>query len=154
MKEILVPKLREICERVGDGLGVEVVDVELLGGGAARLLRVYIDRPDGVTHGDCEAMSQRVGELLDADDVIPDGSYTLEVSSPGVERKLSKVSDFERFTGKKVKISVRQPVEDSRRLEGTIIKYADGNVFLEVVEGRVLEIPFADISKANLKFEW
>ncbi len=86
----VVEKVREIAERVGASEGVEVVDVQLLGGGNSRVLRIFIDKPEGVTHADCEFMSLNAGTILDVEDVIPGGHYTLEVSSPGVERKLTQ----------------------------------------------------------------
>ncbi|HYV61618.1 MAG TPA: ribosome maturation factor, partial [Bryobacteraceae bacterium] len=93
--------MREITERVGADTGLEVVDVQLLGGGGTRVLRIFIDKPEGVTHADCEHISQNVGTILDVEDIIPGGRYTLEVSSPGVERKLSRPREFERFVGHK-----------------------------------------------------
>ena len=71
---------------------------------------IFIDKPEGVTHADCEMISQNVGTILDVEDVIPGAHYTLEVSSPGVERKLTKPRDFERFVGKKVKVALREPI--------------------------------------------
>ena len=102
---------------------------------------------------DCEMISHEVGTILDVEDVVP-GHYTLEVSSPGVERKLVKYKDFERFTGKKIKVSLREPVENSRRWEGTLASCADGLIHLEVAEGKRIQFPFDQVEKANLKFEW
>ena len=89
----------------------------MLGGGGSRVLRIFIDKPEGVTHADCEFISQNVGTILDVEDVIPGARYTLEVSSPGVERKLTKPREFERFVGQKVKVVLRQPVEESAHLD-------------------------------------
>src|SRR5260370_26781457 len=116
----IIEKVREITERVGADRSLEVVEVQLLGGGGARVLRIFIDKPEGVTHADCEMISQNVGTILDVEDVIPGAHYTLEVSSPGVERKLTKPRDFERFVGQKVKIALREPVENQRHLMGTL----------------------------------
>src|SRR5215472_2084295 len=104
----VVDKIREIAERVAAREGMEIVDVQFLGGGKSRLLRIYIDKPQGVSHADCELISQNVGTILDVEDVIPGDTYTLEVSSPGVERKLAKPRDFERFVGKKIKVHLRE----------------------------------------------
>ena len=82
-RNTVVEKVREIAERAGASEGSEIVDVQLLGGGGTRVLRIFIDKPAGVTHADCEFMSQQVGTILDVEDVIPGGRYTLEVSSPG-----------------------------------------------------------------------
>ena len=116
-------------------------------------MRISIDKPEGVTHADCELVSQQVSTILDVEDVVP-GSYTLEVSSPGVERKLLKYTDFERFIGKKIKAMLREPVENSRRWEGTLASCADGLITLETAEGKTIQFPFDQVEKANLKFEW
>lgn len=79
----IIERVQEIAERVGADTGLEIVDVQLLGGGTNRVLRIFIDKPEGVTHADCEHISQHVGTILDVEDVIPGGRYTLEVSSPG-----------------------------------------------------------------------
>jgi len=150
----VVEKVTEIAERVGAPEGVEVVDVQLLGGGGSRLLRIYIDKPDGVTHADCEFISQNVGTILDVEDVIPGGSYTLEVSSPGVERKLSKPREFERFSGHKIKVVLRQPLEGQKHWAGMLKSYAEGTITLEPSPGKSLQFPLEQVEKANLKFEW
>jgi ribosome maturation factor RimP len=154
-KETIVEKVREIAERVGASEGIEVVDVELLGGGGFRVLRIYIDRPQsGVSHGDCELVSREVGTILDVEDLIPGARYTLEVSSPGVERKLSKPQDFERFTGQKVKIKLREPLDNQRNWEGTLAGFAEGAITLEPAPGKMMKIALDQVEKANLKFEW
>src|SRR3984893_14755865 len=98
MSAAIVSKIEAIAERVAQSEGIEIVEVELKGGGRNQFLRISIDKPDGVTHADCELVSHQVGTILDIEDVIP-SHYTLEVSSPGVERKLLKLKDFERFQG-------------------------------------------------------
>ncbi len=98
----MAAKIEAIAARVAASEGMEVVEVAVKGGGASRLVRISIDKPQGVTHGDCELISQQVGTILDVEDVVPGGRYTLEVSSPGVERKLAKPGDFVRFQGKKI----------------------------------------------------
>jgi len=153
MSSAVISKIEAIAERVGDSEGIEIVEVELKGGGKTRFLRISIDKPGGVTHADCELVSQQVGTILDVEDVVP-GSYTLEVSSPGVERKLLKYKDFERFQGKKIKAILREPVENSRRWEGTLASCADGLITLEVAGGKTIQFPFDQVEKANLKFEW
>jgi ribosome maturation factor RimP len=134
--------------------GIEVVEVELKGGGQHRFVRISIDKPEGVTHGDCETISQQVGTILDVEDVVPGGAYTLEVSSPGVERKLLKPKDYERFQGKKAKVVLQEPLDGQRAWEGTLAGYADGLIALEIRPGKTLRFPFERVEKANLKFEW
>ncbi|HUJ50296.1 MAG TPA: ribosome maturation factor RimP [Bryobacteraceae bacterium] len=153
-KEEVVSRISAIARRVGDSEGIEIVDVEFLGAGRSRLLRIYIDRPQGVTHADCEFISQQVGTILDVEDVIPGDSYTLEVSSPGLERKLATPKDFERFVGKKAKVTLREPVENQRHWEGKLAGFSQGIVALEASEGKLIHFPFAQVQKANLKFEW
>jgi ribosome maturation factor RimP len=153
-KEEIVSKITEIAQRVGDAEGIEIVDVQLLGAGRGRVLRIFIDRPAGVSHADCEFISQQVGTILDVEDVIPGDSYTLEVSSPGLERKLFKERDFERFVGKTAKVVLREPVENQRRWEGKLAGIAEGIVALEPSDGKVIRFPLAQVEKANLKFEW
>jgi ribosome maturation factor RimP len=148
-------RVQSIAERVGADAGLEIVDVQLLGGGSARVLRIFIDKPEGVTHADCEFISQQVGTILDIEDVIPGSQhYTLEVSSPGVERKLTKPREFERFIGHKVKVVLRQPVEDQRHWIGALKSFTEGIVTLEPSPGRSVQFPLEQVEKANLKFEW
>jgi ribosome maturation factor RimP len=174
-KEEIVAKIAEIAERVAEPEGIEIVDVQLLGAGRGRLLRIFIDRnpsgidrapsqastdpAQGVSHADCEFISRQVGTILDIEDVIPGDSYTLEVSSPGLERKLSKAKDFERFVGQKAKVVLREPVENQRRWEGRLAGISQGVIALEVAAlepstGRVIHFPLAQVEKANLKFDW
>ena len=153
-KEEIVARIADIAQRVGGSEGIEIVDVQLLGAGRSRLLRIYIDRPQGVTHADCEFISQQVGTILDVEDVIPGDSYTLEVSSPGLERKLAKPKDFERFVGKKAKVVLREPVENQRHWEGKLAGFSEGIVALESSAGKIIHFPLEQVQKANLKFEW
>ena len=119
-----VERVREIADRVAASSGLEIVDIEFLGGGKARMLRVFLDKSAagtdplaGVTHEDCAKFSREFGTILDVEDVMP-GAYTLEVSSPGLDRKLVKAADFARFTGSRVKLTTRQPVNNNRHFEG------------------------------------
>jgi ribosome maturation factor RimP len=154
MKDEVAAKVRAIAERVGASEGLEIVDVEMLGGGRNRVLRIFIDKPGGVTHSDCERVSRDVGTILDVEEVVPGGHYTLEVSSPGLERKLGKPADFERFLGQKARIVLKSPVENQRRWDGVLAGFADGVVTLEPAPGKVLRIGLDQVEKANLKFDW
>jgi ribosome maturation factor RimP len=153
-REAIVAKVVEITDRVGRPGSIEAVEAELLGGGNNRLLRIYIDKPGGVTHADCEFISQHVGTILDVEDIIPGGSYTLEVSSPGVERKLTKPADYQRFQGQKIKVSLREPVESQKRWEGTLKGFSEGVVTLEPAPGKTVQFALGQVQKANLKFDW
>src|SRR5437762_13760640 len=94
-----IEKVREIADRVAASAGLEIVEVDLRGGGKARMLRIVIDKPAGVTHEDCANLSREVGTISHVEDAVPGGSYTLEVSSPGLDRKVVRPAEFGRFTG-------------------------------------------------------
>jgi ribosome maturation factor RimP len=152
-------KVREAAERVAGSLGLEIFDVEWKVG-KDRLLRVYIDRlpgpqnPEGlgVTHKDCERVSEQLSVILDVEDLIPGPSYVLEVSSPGLDRKLIKPADYERFVGRLAKVWVNEPIEKQNYFEGRLAGYADGMVKLNVRD-REVAVPFSGIKKANLVVE-
>lgn len=154
-------RVREITGRVAASSGLEVVDLELRGSGKAQMLRIFIDKPGGVTHEDCANLSREVGTILDVEDAAPQGSYVLEVSSPGLDRRLVRPADFERFTGSLIKLAVRQPVNGNRFFEGRLESFHDGRLVLELTragkksrdgraESRKLEISLADVERANL----
>lgn len=150
----LIQRITELGEQAAAGTAIEIAEVQLRGAGKARLLRVYIDRPGGVTHGDCELISQKLGKLLDDEDAVPGESYTLEVSSPGVERNLSKPRDFERVVGQKIRLAVREPIEGQTRFEGKLADFAGQTLQLEISPGCLVRVPLERVQKANLKFEW
>jgi ribosome maturation factor RimP len=150
----LLERITELGDRSAMGTDIEIVEIQLKGSGNARLLRVYIDKPGGVTHGDCELISERLGKLLDDEDPVPDNSYTLEVSSPGIERRLSKPRDFERVVGQKIRLAVQPPGENRRHLEGRLAQFTDDALEIEVAPGDLVRIPLNTVQKANLKFEW
>jgi len=145
-------RIREAAERAAYSAGVEVVDVEWKIG-KQRFLRVYIDKPEGITHRDCEAVSEQLGVLLDVEDLVPGPSYVLEVSSPGLDRKLTKAAEFERFAGRLAKISTIEPVGNTTFFQGRLAGYSEGRVKLDV-NGRIVELPLAGIRKANLVVEF
>ncbi len=153
MRETLVDKVEAIARRVAESEALELVEVQVLGGGRSRLVRISIDKPSGVTHADCEMVSRQVGAILDVEDPIP-GHYTLEVSSPGVERKLLKPGDYERFEGKKARVALREPIENQRHWEGTLAGVHEGVISLEASQGKRIQFRYDQVEKANLKFEW
>ena len=155
-------KVREIADRVAQSSGLEVVDLELQGGGKARMLRIYIDKSTGVTHEDCSNFSREVGTIFDVEDAVPGGSYLLEVSSPGLDRRLSKPEEYQRFIGSLVKLMTLDPVNGNRHFEGRLKAYHDGRLSLEltgrkkskkheaVEDGTEIEIDLGNVEKANL----
>jgi ribosome maturation factor RimP len=153
-------RVREAAERVARSQGLEIFDVEWKVG-KQRLLRVYIDRlPDplnpgsgaGISHQDCERVSEQLSVILDVEDLVPGPRYILEVSSPGLDRKLIKAADYQRFAGRLARIWVNEPIENQKFLEGRLAGFSDGQVKL-AVKDREVSVPFADIRKANLVVE-
>lgn len=145
-------RIREAAERVARSEGMEVVDVEWRVG-KQRFLRVYIDKPDGISHHDCEVVSHQLSVILDVEDLVPGPRYVLEISSPGLDRKLTKPADYERFIGRLARISTSELVENQKFFEGRLAGYADEKVKIEV-RGRVIELPLAVIRKASLVVEF
>ncbi len=161
-------QVEQIVQRVAESLALELVEVEIRGGGKSRMLRITIDKPGGVTHDDCANLSREVSTILDVDDAVPGGTYTLEVSSPGLDRKLQKPADFERFTGNLVKLMTREPVNNNRHFQGRLERFANGRLTLDVAQvsktkqkkmgihsakrgdGQQVEIELANIERANL----
>jgi len=107
---------------------------------------------EGVSHSDCQAVSEQLSVLLDVEDLVPGPPYVLEVSSPGLDRKLTRPAEFERFAGRKARISMAEPVEAQAYFEGRLAGYAEGRVKLDV-QGRIIELPLAGIRKAQLVVE-
>jgi ribosome maturation factor RimP len=126
-----------------------LVDVELKGAGAHQLLRVYIDKTGGVTHADCQLVSEQLSAILDVEDPIP-GHYTLEVSSPGLDRKLVKPSDYHHFAGRRARLVLRLPVAGQRVIEGRLAGFESDRVRLDTGGGQLTELEFSNISKARL----
>ena len=159
-------QVRAIAERVAAGYGLDVLEIEFRGGGKSRLLRIFLDRPDGkVTHDDCAHVSREVSTILDVEDTVPGSTYTLEVSSPGMDRKLYKAADYERFTGRLVKIKTIEPVRGSQFFEGRLEGLREGRALVDITDrgrskkprvagvqegGGHVEIELANVEKANL----
>jgi ribosome maturation factor RimP len=150
---ILKDRIAEVARRAASREGIDLWDVELLGSGPARTLRIYIDKAGGVTHADCELISQQVGAVLDVEDIVPGGSYHLEVSSPGVERRLTRIEHYTLCSGKKVRLSLKEPEEGRKRIEGAIVGVEGDAVVIDTGE-KQMTLRLDDIEKANLKFEW
>jgi ribosome maturation factor RimP len=141
-------ELKQLLEPTIERLGYEVVDVEVRLGVGGGLVRLFIDKPDGVDLDDCEKVSLAVSALLDVEDPVP-GNYNLEVSSPGLDRKLTKPSHFQRFAGETVKVQTRFPIEGRRRFRGTLVSSDDENIVVEV-DGESHSLPLKTIDTARL----
>ena len=174
-------KIRDAAERVARSEGLEIYDVQWKVG-KQRFLRVIIDRvpkagaavtdgaglvlapaeareggQQGVSHADCQRVSQQLSVILDVEELIPGAAgYTLEVSSPGMDRPLRNAAEYERFRGRMAKISTTEPVENEKYFEGRLAGFVDGKVRLEL-QGKVartVELPLEKIRKANLMVEF
>ncbi len=152
-------KVREEVEKlvfpILEEEGMELVDIEYkIGRGRGRgILRLYIDKPDGVKIDDCERVSKRIDSILDKSDIIG-GRYLLEVSSPGLDRPLKKEEDFKRFIGRLIKVKTFSPIDNQKTFVGTLKDYKEEVVTLEIKEGKIIEIPMKDIAKANLEIKF
>lgn len=147
---VMKQKLYQLAAKVAEDQGVELFDIELLGKGKV-LLRVYIDKDGGVTLNECERFSKSLGILLDVENPIP-GSYTLEVSSPGINRPLRNLKDYEKHIGKRARVITREKIENQNFFIGRISDVRDGILRLRINEHYVL-IPVANISRASLEIE-
>jgi ribosome maturation factor RimP len=148
----LEEKVQALAEELAATLGLEIVLVEIKGSGTRPIVRTYIDRPGGVTLEDCAHFSKRFSVVLDVEEPVP-FSYTMEVSSPGLDRPLVKEADFLRFTGKNGRVRTRCPVDGQKNFKGRILGVTQGRVELELAPGRKVGISVQDIEKANLMIE-
>ena len=141
-------ELLKLLEPTIERLGYELSDLEVKVGGKHGVVRVFIDKPDGIGLDDCEKVSLAVSALLDVEDPLP-GHYDLEVSSPGLDRKLTKIEHFQRFEGETVKVQMRFPIEGRRRFRGTLVSSDDENIVVDV-DGVSHTLPVATIDTARL----
>ncbi|MBA3564435.1 MAG: ribosome maturation factor RimP [Gammaproteobacteria bacterium] len=141
-------ELLELLEPAVAALGYELVDVEVRVGGPNGLLRLFIDKAGGVNLADCERVSRQIGALLDAEDPIP-GRYALEVSSPGLDRRLTRRADFERFAGRLVRLRARSPIGGQRRFKGRLQGMVGEEIVIEI-DAEEIRLPFNDIDQARL----
>lgn len=142
-----------IAQEVVSDLGYELVDIELTGNRSQQVIRVYIEKPEGILLADCVAVSRKLGECLDEKDVI-DNSYRLEISSPGIERPLRKIQDYERYVGRRVRIRLKGGRKRQRRIVGKIDGVDENNIRILSKDGETVSFPLTDIAKANLDVDW
>jgi len=141
-------ELRRLLEPAIERQGYELSDLEAKLGSKSGIVRIFIDHQDGISLEDCEKVSLAVSALLDVEDPLP-GQYNLEVSSPGLDRKLTKVEHFQRFAGETVKVQMRFPIEGRKRFRGTLLSSNSENVVVEV-DGETHSLPMATIDTARL----
>ena len=150
--ESVESRVREIAEQVAIDHGLELVHTEVAGPDNKPIVRIFIDKPNGVTHGDCSEVSIHLGTILDVEDFIH-ASYTLEVSSPGLERGLYKLADYERFAGNAARVKTRKPINGQRNFRGTLLGLEGNEVLFEDRTNGGVRIPFDAITKANLEID-
>ena len=149
-------RIIDLVEPVVESEGMELVDVECLRMKTRWLVRIFIDKEKGVTVDDCSDVSRQAGDLLDVHD-IPPGPYTLEVSSPGLDRPLVRDRDFEKYRGSTVRVRLKEKLDGAQNLRGTLTDYRDGDggkTIVLSVEGRDLSIPREMVSRARLEYEF
>lgn len=151
-EEGVTEKIASLIMPVIERAGMELVDLEYRKEGSGWVLRIFIDMVGGVTLDDCTEISREVDAILDSEDVIPH-QYSLEVSSPGLNRPLKKEADFKRFAGKLAKVKTFEAIGGSRNFKGRIVGCENGVVALNV-DGVVQEIPISVMAKANLEYEF
>jgi ribosome maturation factor RimP len=154
----VIEKITEIAEPLVASLGMELVEIEFKREGRAMVLRLFVDREGGVMLDDCAQVSRELSEILDVEDFIP-GHYTLEVSSPGLNRPLTKESDYGRYKGRLVKIRTYGLLSDDagnsrKTFTGELLGLEDGIVRLKLKEGQTAGVPLDKVAKANLEFEF
>lgn len=151
-KEIILKKIENIVIPVAESMNLFLVDIEYLQDGGYWYVRIYVEKEnEDITLEDCAALSNKIDEDIDK---LIDQRFFLEVSSPGIERPLKKVADYIRFKGEKAKLSLKHKVNDNKNFEGIIVDCKDNIIFLEISEQEIMEIPFSEIRKANLVYEF
>jgi ribosome maturation factor RimP len=150
LKENIIERVKELLQPLIEERGLKLVDVEYITAGKP-VLRIYVYNPEGTSIEDCEWISRRIGALLDIEDLIP-VSYILEVSSPGLDRKLKNREEYEIFKGREIKIITREPVEGKNVFEGVLKGLENNSVVLET-GGKTVKIPLKNISRANLEYK-
>ena len=161
MREDNLTQIETLVLPILDDLGYELVDLQLQQDGKQLALRIFVDKPAGITLDDCVEVSREVSAILEVEDPIK-AAYRLEVSSPGLDRPLKKAADFERFVGKKARLKSKNLIDPDQRgttrktFVGTLLGFEDDNVRLELTDkqGGVIAIPLADLDKANLEEEF
>ena len=145
-------RIREIALKATAACGVEFVHLEIAGTKRNQIVRIFADKDGGITIDDCSNVSKAVEEAMDADDFMP-AAYVLEVSSPGLDRELYSLSDFEKFTGKLAKIKMKPDFDGPKSLNGLIVKVEGNEITFEDRTAGEIVFPYASVAKANLKID-
>jgi ribosome maturation factor RimP len=146
----IADRVENIVKKVLNDLGMSFEDFEMKRAGMRYIVRIFIEKEGGVTLQDCETASREIGARLDVEDPIP-YTYTLEVSSPGLDRPLKKPDDFRRFCGRKARVITHSPIEKQTFFIGDIIEAGDEGIVLLLPRDRKVKIKYSDISRAKLE---
>lgn len=152
-KEEILSRVKRLISPIIEAEGIELIEIQYNPRGGRSTLRLFIDKDGGVSIEDCERISREVEAYLDVEDIIP-GSYTLEVSSPGLDRPLRRIEDYRRNIGKLIRLSTSSPIMNQRFFKGRIAGLKEESVRLSLERGKEVSIPFSEISKANLEIEF
>jgi ribosome maturation factor RimP len=142
-------EVRQLAEPLAEELGFELVDIEQASSGHHRVVRVFLDKPGGVTVDDCARFSRRLADAIDMNQIVP-GRYHLEVSSPGLERPVRTLAHVERFTGQRVQLQTHDARDGRRRWEGVLLGPVDGRAGVRTDEGEELWFEWAEVRSARL----
>jgi ribosome maturation factor RimP len=148
-KSIFIEQLEQLAAPVLQEHGTELVDLQYVHEHGQWVLRFFLDKPGGITLGDCSLISEHLGRILDAADVIKQ-HYSLEVSSPGIQRPLKKESDYQRFIGERVDVTLYAPLNGRRHFKGTLESVSAGTAVVAEAPGQSFALPLADVAKARL----
>jgi len=151
-KPLITERVREVATEVAARNGLELVHIEEKGLGKGKLLRLFIDKPEGVSVEDCSTVSNQFGEVLDAEDLIH-SEYTLEVSSPGLERELYSLKDFEKFAGSLAKVKTYKPIDGQKNFRGKLLRVEGEEIFFDDRTSGEISFPYSAVDKANLEFD-
>ena len=151
-RDPIADRIDKIASKAAADNGVEFVHSEIVGSKRNMTVRIYIDKPEGVTLEDCSIVSRSIEDVIDADDFIP-SAYVLEVSSPGLERPLFSIKDFEKFTGKKAKVKTSEAINGQANFNGRIASVEGSEIVFEDKTNGTVRIPFDAVAKANLKVD-
>jgi ribosome maturation factor RimP len=151
-RDPIAERMDMIATKAAADTGVEFVHSEIVGSKRNMTVRIYIDKPEGVSLEDCSAVSRAIEAVVDAEDFIP-SSYVLEVSSPGLERPLFNIKDFEKFAGKKAKIKTSDAINGQTNFNGRIEAVEGSEIVFEDKTNGAVRIPFERVAKANLKVD-
>jgi ribosome maturation factor RimP len=151
VSEEIVDRVRAMADPILVNEGMELVDVEYRRESRGWVLRLYLDKEGGVTLDDCTRISQEVGRSLDVEDIIQT-PYTLEVSSPGITRRLKTERDFVKYRGSLIKVKTVNPIDNRRQFKGKLLGVSEDRIEIRA-DGRIFQIPLSNVGKANLEFE-